>query len=147
MDHSKQKIDIAILQWNCRSLSPKKDALRVTLKEANVLVFALSETWLTDNSDFHIPNYNLVREERDQPYGGVMLGIRNRVEFERIDLPKTNPIESVACLIKYRSLKFAVMSLYIPPNVRISTDQLSRLLQCLPAPFFIVGDFNAKSSQ
>lgn len=75
-----------------------------------------------------------------------MLGIRNRVEFERIDLPKISPIESVACLINYRSFKFAIMSVYIPPNVRITADQLARLFQCLPEPFFVLGDFNAKGS-
>lgn len=147
MDNSKEKLNIPILQWNCRSLKPKRDVLRVALKEANILVFALSETWLIDNSDFFIPNYNLVREERDEPYGGVMLGIRNRILFERIDLPKISPIECVACLIKYRSFKFSVMSLYIPPNVRISADQLSQLFRFLPEPCFVLGDFNAKGTK
>lgn len=135
-----------IFQWNCRSLKPKKDIFRIILKERNITFFALSETWLAKESEFSIPGYNLIREDRDEPYGGVMLGIRSRVEFSRIALPRVGLIESVACVIKYKSMRFSILALYIPSNFTLHQDHLQQLISCLEAPYFILGDFNSKGT-
>ena len=38
-----------------------------------------------------------------------------------------------------------VCNIYIPPSVNVSLSDLEQLIQQLPAPFVLVGDFNAQS--
>jgi len=40
-----------------------------------------------------------------------------------------------------------VCNIYIPPSVELSLSDLEQLIQHLPAPFVLVGDFNAHSPQ
>ena len=56
-------------------------------------------------------------------------------------------LEVVAATVWYQTTKLTVCSLYLPPNVPFPKDEFKDLLNELPSPFLILGDFNSKNSQ
>lgn len=135
--------DISVLQWNCRSLIPKIDSFKHLLCTLSCDIFALSETWLSSETDLHFPQYNIIRLDRDDSYGGVLLGIGKSHSFYRINLPPLNGIEAVACEVNVKGKSLCIVSMYMPPRIVINNKQLSDLCSALPGPLLLLGDFNS----
>jgi len=79
---------------------PKKSFLRRLLATHDVRIFALGETHLSSTDDFTIPNYNIVRNDRADGYGGVMVGVRKDIPFEETINESISNCELVGALIK-----------------------------------------------
>lgn len=76
---------ISVLHWNCRSITPKLDVFKFLVNNLQCDVFALSETWLTPDVTLPFPDYNIIRLDRSDSYGGVLLGIKKQHSFYRFD--------------------------------------------------------------
>ena len=74
--------------------------------------------------------------------GGVALLIDNSYLFSEV--PLNTPLQAVAARVTL-SKAVTVCKIYIPPSVDVSLSDLEQLIQQLPAPFVLVGDFNAHS--
>ena len=64
--HSRQYC--SIMYCNCRSLTPKLDALRVQAAASSPDIIALTETWLDpsiSSSEIFIPGYTSIRRDRN----------------------------------------------------------------------------------
>ena len=74
----------SILYFNCRSLLPKIDELSALCSAENPDIVCLVETWLgcdiTDN-EVLVPNYSIVRLDRNRHGGGVAMYIHNSVGY------------------------------------------------------------------
>lgn len=134
---------ISVLQWNCRSIVPKEDVFQHLVHSNQCDVFALCETWLELNSDFFFHDFNIVRQDREDSYGGVLLGVRECHSFFRIDLPSLTGIEIVAIEAQINGKSLCIASVYIPPGARVSRHQLNNILELLPEPRLVLGDFNS----
>lgn len=113
------------------------------LAEFEVDVFCICETWLTDVHFLNIPGYHILRKDRSEPYGGVLIGVRRGIEFHSLPVPNAGSIEVVACSIKMRDFTCSILSVYIPPNCPFSAEPLRQILNSVPEPCMILGDFNA----
>lgn len=133
-----------LLQWNARSILPRITNFRSLINLNHVQVFALSETWLTEDKDFYVPHFNIIRSDRDRPYGGVLLGFKHGIEFNRIQIDQSSPIEIVAATANLKPHKVTIASIYIPPNVNLRYDDLQNIINLLPPPLMLLGDFNSK---
>ena len=75
---------------NVRSILPKIEQLRIMTQQSGVDILAVCETWLDSNIldfEIRIPNYELLRHDRNRHGGGVALYIRNGLEFKpRFDI-------------------------------------------------------------
>ena len=60
-------------------------------------------------------------------------------------LPLRSPLQAVAARAHLGHLELSVCSIYLPPGVPFPEEDFRRLLQELPGPVLIVGDFNAHS--
>ena len=134
---------ITVLQWNCRSIIPKIDSFKFLVNNSQCDAFALSETWLTSNVEFNFHDFNIIRLDRDTPYGGVLIGIKKRYSFYRINLPPMPGIEAVACQIRIKGKDLCIASIYVPPRAPLKQRQLYDIAELLPDPRLIVGDFNS----
>ena len=134
---------IHILQWNCRSIIPKLDSFKAMINNLKCDVFSICETWLTPDINLNFNNYNIVRLDRDIPYGGVLLGIKKCYSFYKINLPSIQGIECVACQINIQDKDLCIASVYIPPKALIRQQMLSDIVELLPSPRLILGDFNS----
>jgi ribonuclease HI len=137
---------INILQWNCRSISRKKPYLQCLLSTHDVKVFALSETHLSSPDDFCVPNFDIIRHDRDDGYGGVMLGIRKDIPFVETMKKSITNCELVGAMLKdEQGRDMNIISGYCPPNCRFNSVQIGSALRSLSGPLILVGDFNAHS--
>lgn len=68
-------------------------------------------------------------------------GTRGVVPHIRINIPTT--LEEVAVSIHLKSLS-TVCSLYLSPGANIRKDDILDIINQLPRPFLVLGDFNAK---
>lgn len=127
------------LQWNSRSLGPKKTDLINLINSHSVSVAAISETWFRPSSRFRVPGFSCLRDDRNDGRAGCALLINRRFPFSQIPLPPhTHDINAVAA--KVMNINF--ISIYIPhPNVSLIPD-LSTILFSVPPPLIILGDFN-----
>lgn len=131
------------LQWNSRSIIPKKPDLINLINNHSVSVAAISETWLRTGSRFRVPGFSCLREDRADGRAGCALLIKRSFPFSQIPLPPhTQEINAVAATI----MGINFISIYIPhPNVSLIPD-LSTILFSVPSPLIILGDFNCHNT-
>ena len=58
--------------------------------------------------------------------------------------PLQSNLEAIAATVWYNNTKVTFCSLYLPPGIAFPTDSFTNLLEELPKPFMILGDFNSK---
>ena len=107
----------SILYFNCRSLLPKIDELAALCSAENPDSVCLVETWLgcdiTDN-EVLVPNYSIVRLDRNRHGGGVAMYIHNSVGYNVL-LCGPAGLELVVALFRNR-FKLCLSVFYRPPS-------------------------------
>lgn len=79
--------------------------------------------------------------------GRAMLCVRRNLPHNVVRTSVDKDFEYVACTVRFdATTAIIVVSTYLAPNVRISSEQVNDLLTGLPVPFIICGDFNAHSA-
>lgn len=139
---------LKVLQWNCRSVRSKKDDLNILIEEHSPDIIALSETWLLPDTTFTLKGYTIARRDRTDGYGGVLLACLNSIPVTKVDI--TSIYECVVCSINISNLqKLTVASMYCAPPTRSSVTRsgLDHLLNQIPDPKLLLGDFNAQGQQ
>ena len=136
-----------IIQWNCEGILPKKGELEILLTEKNPVCVCLQETKLPYEAKCELPGYksflkNLEIREGGKAHGGVAVLVRKGISALTIDI--NTPLQAVAVSVKLRK-RITVCSIYLPPGQLVQSRQLEELIQQLPEPFLLLGDFNARS--
>lgn len=134
---------MAVIQWNCNSLNSHHAELRMIISEHNPYFICLQETNLITNKPYSLRNYNIHR--KDRPYaghaaGGVAILSKESVETKEIKL-NTN-LEAIAIRTKF-PFPITICSIYIPPQTNPDSQTIKTLINQLPKPYLILGDFNA----
>lgn len=74
----------------------------------------LNETWLKNNYSFNIKSYTIIRQDRDDGYGGLICGIKNNINFTIIkNLGNNVPDRFQYLVLKIRNINF--INVYCPP--------------------------------
>lgn len=135
-----------IIQWNPNGFYDKLREFDVLLYEFNPSIICVQETHFrpgqnTKYKNFEFFSKNVVDNSR-RAHGGVSILARESVRATSVPL-NTN-LQAVA--VKLSSpVSFTLCNIYIPEN-RIEERELSDLLNQLPEPFLILGDFNAHNT-
>ena len=110
---------------NVMSLVPKIDELAQVLKNNNVDLVFIAETWLKDkipDDVIRISDFKVFRRDRkEREHGGVCLYISSTYDATVLDIPNENDYEVLWTLITPRRLprgfsKLMIVVLYHPPN-------------------------------
>jgi exonuclease III len=139
-----------LLQWNCRSIRDKKHFLRHFLETHDVQIFALQETWLKEDESFSIPGFNIMRKGGLIGYrgGGVMIGIKNGIEFKKTQELGTDSCELVGAEILIdHGQKVNVFSVYCAPGWGLNSREVGDALAVVSNPMLVLGDFNTHVAQ
>ena len=135
----------SIIQWNCRGLRANFTDFRLLCDNYNPIVCCLQETMLTKD-DFIIRGFNCIhltsRGIGDRACGGVSVLSRDGIPSSECTLNTSLPAKAVTIST---SKTITICSLYLPPSEKLNIVLLSRLIDQLPAPFVICGDFNGHS--
>ena len=135
-----------ILQWNCKGLRTRAEQLKALLRDANPAIICLQETKL--GPAMYNPGLNYQIFSSDPPpgeraHGGAAIIINKTVQCSH--LPLNTHLQAVAVQVIAKRT-FSICSLYIPPNYPITINELICLVDQLPSPFLLLGDFNAHNT-
>jgi ribonuclease HI len=140
---------INFLQWNARSVLPKRQHLLDLIIQNNLHVLALCETWLQSSDCFYIPGFEVIRRDRpDGRGGGVLLGARKDIGFRLTPIAQVNSCELISATLEIAGVQgdcLNIASAYCPPDCRLNSVEFSAALTELGNPMLIFGDFNAQS--
>ena len=112
--------NLNILQYNIRGLVNKQDDLKIFLKEYNIDIALLCETWLSDFNvpRIDIPGYELVYKNREnRKSGGVCILLKSTLkyrEYKNTSTPST--FEIVTVELKTNKKYLLILSAYRPPS-------------------------------
>lgn len=131
-----------ILQWNINGTFHRISELNLMIKKHEPIAIALQETHLKNNQMIKIKNYKSYSKNSDhvRASGGVALLVQEGIKHKPIRL--NTHLQAIACQI-HTPKEYTFVSIYLPFDIRPSMRELSHLIQQLPAPFIIMGDFNA----
>ena len=124
MGSSKQRI----IQWNCRGIRPRYEELLLLLTLLRPSVFCLQETYLKPEDSFTQPH-------------SLRLSESFRWKLNRNSLFLSTDLQAVAVSVTLEK-EITLCSIYIPPSFGLRPKHLNSLLQQLPSPFMLLGDFN-----
>lgn len=145
------KTKLKIGHLNARSLFTGFDTLKLLMFENDYDIFAISETWLSNNIPSHtvdIQGYKLFRRDRDGRGGGVAFYVKSNFH---VKLDQTNfefrELEHLFLEIKIGKLILALGVLYRPPvfTARTSVDCFDDILSTITARYdniILLGDVN-----
>ncbi|GBN73570.1 hypothetical protein AVEN_38899-1, partial [Araneus ventricosus] len=106
----------------------------------------LQETFLSSNYSLKLRGYNSVRKDAatgSNHSGGVCILTSNL--YPSTPLALSTSLQAVAVQVHARAL-VTVCSVYLPPHDVISQQDLDTLVDQLPTPFILLGDFNGHST-
>ena len=144
--------DIKCIYFNARSIVNKLSELELLIREENVDIIGISETWLLkDISDNEISfnGYSIFRCDRNDLVkkrgGGVLMYIRNELNpclIDQLSDPSFN--ESVWCNIKCKSNSLTVGVVYrAPDSSQLNDEALYKLFDTFyDQRVLVMGDFN-----
>jgi len=135
-----------ILQWNCRGFWANHEELKHLCHDLCPSAICLQEIMLAANAKSNIKGYTSYHvsdtSSDDRPIGGSSILIRNDVSHQRI--PLQTQLQAVAVRASLSKI-ISLCSIYIPPSTSYNLNDLEQIINQLPAPYIILGDFNAHS--
>ena len=134
-----------ILQWNCRSIRKNFNDIQLLINEHNPVAICLQETFLPHNHSFHIRNftgYHHTHETDNQPKGGVSILIGQDTPQSEVHIDTNLQVKAVK-ITTHKTI--TLCSMYVPPFRQLTESALNKVLDQLPRPYLIMGDFNAHS--
>ena len=137
---AKSNLNQSVIQWNIRGLRANYEELVLLLNEQNPSVLALQETLIPKGKDFSLSGFTVISDNIDR---GVALCIKNSILSTPLKL--NTPLEAVAAKLSLGNKTMSVCCLYLTPSRPVNKQHLTSLIEQLPQPFLLLGDFNGHS--
>ena len=136
----------SILQWNCRGFSANFEEISVLIDKYKPVALCLQETFLSDTSKVSLKyhsiyqlNFNAGNRARE----GVAVVVNNSVPHRTVNVSTT--LQATVVNISLNKT-ITICSIYLPPSTPIDFTELDKLIEQLPKPFILMGDFNVHST-
>ena len=131
-----------IIQCNCRGLKPNYNEVSLLISEYNPSVFCFQETFLKPDDNISLNGlymYNYIHTDCLRPSDGALIFIKSSFPQRKIDLQTELQATAVSVTL---DREITICSIFIPPSFSLNSQHLDNLLQQLPSPYIILGDFN-----
>ena len=131
-----------IIQWNCQGYRSKYEDLKHLLYLKNPAVLLLQETML-GNHDLRPPRgYSIYCDYNNPiPGNGLATLIRNDIPHLRYDVRSNLQVTAFRVGL---NRQYTLCNIYIPPNFTLTLDTITSVMDQLPHPIMICGDFNCR---
>ena len=143
---------MSLIQWNCRGYRANFEDLKSLIMHQNSpAVLCLQETFHGVDTPNSPTRYTIYGGDPVIPYPrppgtrasrGLITLIRNDISHYPIPLDTT--LEVLAFRVGL-SRQYTICNIYISPTEPVTIRSLEQLVNQLPRPFLLVGDFNAKN--
>ena len=142
--HLTEAMEHSIIQWNMQGFQANFEELAVLLRRYKPAVFGLQETFLTSSKTPSFSGFNILTKNslHDRATGGVALLINKSYLFSEVHL--NTPLQAVAVRVMLNKV-ITFCSVYLPPSDHIPKTDLINLIEQLPSPFVLLGNFNGYS--
>lgn len=134
--------NINILQWNIQSILCNQHILSQFLLENNIHIAIICETWLK-SQPLKIKGYNIERNDLGNKHNGVAILIHTSIVYKKIDTYFDDNLQNICVQISIHDKLFSIVSFYIPPNSTFDKNKFDSIVQSIPSPMIVAGDFNA----
>jgi ribonuclease HI/exonuclease III len=134
---------MALLQWNPNGFHAHVEELQVLVSDFSPVIFCLQETKFRTTESVTFKNYTLYRTDfptAGRACGGVAIGVVDSVHSAPVHI--TTNLQAVAVRVHLQQ-QLTILNLYITRDQDFTLLDLQDLLQQLPQPVLVVGDFNS----
>jgi len=134
-----------VLQWNVQGITTSKEDILKLIDEHKPLVISVQETFLANECSVKLSNYSHMSKQghyNHRFHGGVALYVHESCPYTALSIDSV--LQVVAARIQiHSSLMITVASLYLPGRTLLCENELTHIIQQLPTPLMLTGDFNA----
>lgn len=131
----------SIFQWNANGLRTKSGDFRQFVAQFCFPILAISEARV--DSSFRLANYVLYKSTRPGGPSRCLLGIRKDLVSTLLFSSTSDVPEYVACQVRVGRMTLTVVSIYIEPQISMTSAEFNSFFKRLTAPYVMCGDFNA----
>ena len=136
-----------IVFWNCKGLRPKRKELQNYLLENQIYILALNVTFLNPKFKFHLPGYDIYRNDRlVGTKGGVAILVKKGIivnqEWKNDHFNVVTDNEALANEIELQNGDKVILATIYCPNGNPSS-RLFRMINALSNQVIFIGDFNS----
>ncbi|GBN20958.1 hypothetical protein AVEN_177596-1 [Araneus ventricosus] len=134
------------ISWNCRGYRSRIDDIKSMINKYQPVCIGLQETFLKSTVSTKVRGYNCTRKDvatEISSSGGVCILTSNLYPSNALSLHTF--LQAVAVQVHFKSLR-TVCNIYLPPHDTASQYDLNQLMNQLPVPFILIGDFNGHST-
>lgn len=138
---------LRIIQWNARSMRPKRNELELLMVQEKIHIALISETWLEPDSYMNISGYNIFRKDRIDGYGGVAIIVSKSIKVQPCLININNSgIEMISIKLLNCSQIKNIVLIYCPSSVHTSQSDWEQIFLAFPSKCIVAGDFNGHHS-
>lgn len=128
-----------IIQYNIRGLENNRNDIDTLQNLYKPSVFCLQETHIKNNIPSFL-NYKLIHNYNPQATQGLAFLLKKDLQFSQI--PLITNFQAIAISINM-PFKVNICNIYIHPTLSIDRGPFQNLINQIPQPRLILGDFNA----
>ena len=132
----------ATIQWNCRGYTVNYDELLLLIAEVNPTAICLLETFKKDRDKPNIKTfeqYDYIHGTRQRALGEVSIIMRKNIPLNKINI--NTYLQAIAVSATLHKTP-TIYSQYLPPHDPINENELNDLIEQIPKPLILMGDFN-----
>ena len=136
-----------IVNWNCRGFRSNFTHIHRLISDTDPLVVCLQETKFSANSKIGLPKFTPYIKNctsNQIASGGVAILVRNDIIQEKIDIRSNLQVVGVSATIFDQTVY--IVCIYLPGDDIVSALDIENVINQIPAPCIIVGDFNAHNT-
>lgn len=135
-----------IIQWNCNGYYTRFEDFKLLQKNYDPLAFLIQETHFRQNQNVALKGYNVFSAAAQslpgsKAHGGAAIFLRDHLQAVSISLPQFS--FQVVAIRTTLAQPITLCSVYMSPSAIVTRGELEQLIQLLPSPYLIAGDFNA----
>lgn len=133
-----------IIQWNVNGVRSRYAELQQLIYDEEPAILCLQETHLRPEHSLSIRGYRVHRHDHlagVRANGGCAILVKNSIMSSAINIQST--IQNIVIRIHLPTIEFTIACVYLPPDLELTIRELQFFVDQLPAPFLLVGDFNA----
>lgn len=134
-----------ILQFNCNGFFKHLNEIQILIVQQQPEIVCLQETHLKENNQPYLQGYKTYHKPRitNHASGGASISVKSDIHTETVRL--NDGLEAIAIQIHQPNHKLTICNMYIPPDKQLNLNEIEHIVNQLPIPYIIVGDFNAHS--
>lgn len=134
-----------IIQWNINGYYNNFSDLQRLICDYDPSIICLQETHLSHFNTPTLRHFSVISNHLLNPVssGGTAICISNKkgIGFEELTLE--SDLDAVAVKLIVLGVKLTICSVYLKPNSNIEISAIQSLINELPQPFLLLGDFNS----